>query len=141
MRLPSKQFHRFLWTGAFNTVNGYIWIFGIQLLTGSPVLANLLGYSIAGSIGYVTHSRFTFRQNLRWQSAGMYAVIISGSYLVNLLILVIFMRFTSPLVSQFIAITTFVFLSYLGQSRLTFSTSRGRSKGKDRESDQSAKEA
>ena len=124
MRLFHGQFRRFVWTGIFNTVNGYSWILGLQMITGNPLLSNLLGYGIAAAIGYVAHSRYTFRQQPNWRSAAGYCVVIGGSYLLNLAVLKWSLNFLPALLAQAIAISVFVVLSYLGQSRFAFSAKR-----------------
>lgn len=124
MRLFNSQFRRFVWTGIFNTVNGYAWILGLQLITGEPLLANMLGYGIAAVIGYIAHSRYTFRQQPNWRSATGYSVVIGGSYLINLGILKWSLNFLPAMLAQILAISIFVILSYLGQSRFVFLTKR-----------------
>ena len=121
MRLFDGQFRRFVWTGIFNTVNGYAWILGLQIITGQPILANMLGYGIAAAIGYVAHSRYTFKQQPTWRSAAGYSVVIGASYLVNLVVLKWCLNVLPAVLSQVIAISVFVVLSYLGQSRFAFS--------------------
>jgi putative flippase GtrA len=122
MRLLHGQFRRFVWTGIFNTVNGYAWILGLQVITGQPLLANMLGYGIAAVIGYIAHSRYTFRQKPSWRSAAAYSLVIGGSYLINLAVLKWSLNFLPAVVAQIISISIFVVLSYLGQSRFAFLT-------------------
>jgi putative flippase GtrA len=124
MRLFDGQFRRFVWTGIFNTVNGYAWILGLQMITRQPLLSNMLGYGIAAAIGYVAHSRYTFRQQPSWRSAAGYSVVIGGSYLVNLAVLKWSLNFVPALLAQTMAISIFVLLSYLGQSSFAFSAKR-----------------
>jgi putative flippase GtrA len=122
MRLLHGQFRRFVWTGIFNTVNGYAWILGLQVITGQPLLANMLGYGITAVIGYIAHSRYTFRQQPSWRSAAAYSLVIGGSYLINLAVLKWSLNFLPAVVAQIISISIFVVLSYLGQSRFAFLT-------------------
>ena len=124
MRLLHGQFRRFVWTGIFNTVNGYAWILGLQVITGHPFLANMLGYGIAAVIGYIAHSRYTFRQQPSWRSAAGYSVVIGGSYLINLAVLKWSLNYLPAMLAQALAISIFVVLSYLGQSRFAFMTNR-----------------
>lgn len=124
MRLIHSQFRRFILTGIFNTVNGYAWIFGFQVITGKPILANMLGYGIAAVIGYITHSRYTFKQQPNWRSATGYSVVIGGSYLINLAVLMWSINFLPAMLAQTLAISIFVVLSYLGQSKFAFLTKR-----------------
>ena len=124
MRLFHSQFRRFVWTGIFNTVNGYSWVLGLQLITGKPLFANMLGYGIAAVIGYIAHSRYTFRQQPSWRSAAGYSVVIGGSYLINLAVLKWSLNFLPAMLAQALAISIFVVLSYLGQSRFAFMTNR-----------------
>jgi putative flippase GtrA len=124
MRLLHSQFRRFVWTGIFNTVNGYAWILGLQIITDQPLLANMLGYGIAAVIGYIAHSRYTFRQQPSWRSAAGYSVVISCSYLINLAMLKWSLTFLPAVLAQTLAISIFVVLSYLGQSRFAFLTKR-----------------
>jgi putative flippase GtrA len=124
MRLFHGQFRRFIWTGVFNTVNGYAWILGLQIITGQPLLANMLGYGIAAAIGYIAHTRYTFRQQPSWRNATGYCVVVGGSYLVNLAVLKWSLGFLPAVLAQTLAISVFVVLSYLGQSRYAFSAKR-----------------
>ena len=124
MRLLHSQFRRFLWTGIFNTVTGYAWILGLQVITGQPLLANMLGYGIAATMGYIAHSRYTFRQQPSWRSAAGYSLVIGGSYLINLAVLKWSLNFLPAVLAQTLAISVFVVLSYLGQSRIAFMTKR-----------------
>lgn len=116
----SGQFGRFLIIGVFNTVNGYASVLFLQLITGMPVLSNMLGFIFSGVIGYLAHSVFTFRTKASGQGAVRYAVVLGGSYLVNLIALNSLMKVLSPVPSQLIAVTIFTLLCYLGQSRITF---------------------
>lgn len=124
MSLFHGQFNRFIWTGAFNTVNGYIWILSLQLLTGKPLTANILGYSIAAAIGYFAHAKFTFKQKPSWRNAWGYSLVTGISYLANLAVLSYGLSKVPPLLAQTIAISTFVVLNYLGQSRFAFTKPR-----------------
>lgn len=121
MRRTSTQFGRFLLTGIFNTVNGYASVLLLQLVTGMPIVANLLGYVFAGAVGYLAHSKFTFRTKVNSSGALRYGLVLIMSYLVNLIILKALLMVLSPVPAQLIAITVFTILCYLGQSRLTFS--------------------
>ncbi len=131
--LLDKQFNRFLWTGIFNTINGYAWILGFQILTGKPVMSNMLGYGVAALIGYVAHSRFTFRQRPSWRSAATYSVVITTCYGINLLVLKSSLSILPAIASQILAISIFVVLSYFGQSRFTFVDTGATPLGRDSE--------
>jgi len=120
MRLFPDQFKRFIWTGIFNTVNGYALILGLQVITGKPMVANILGYVIAAVTGYIAQSRYTFRQKPRWRSATGYSVVIGGSYLINLAVLKWSLNFLPAMLAQTLAISIFGVLSYLGQSKFAF---------------------
>jgi len=121
MRSSSSQFGRFLLTGIFNTANGYASVLLLQQITGMPLIANLLGYLFAGAVGYLAHSKFTFRTKANSHGAVRYAVVLGISYLINLIILKALLVILDPILSQLIAVTVFTVLCYLGQSRLTFS--------------------
>lgn len=121
MRHTSSQFGRFLLTGIFNTANGYTSVLVLQLITGMPVIANLLGYLFAGAVGYLAHSRFTFRTKANSSGALRYGVVMGMSYLINLITLKALLVILSPVLAQLIAVTVFTILCYLGQSRFTFS--------------------
>lgn len=120
MRLLRHQSTRFLSVGVLNTLHGYAWIFGIQVITGQPVLANMLGYGVAAGFGFLAHSRYTFRQSPSVQKAGAYLLVVAGSYLVNLMVLAMALRVLPAMLAQFVAVSAFVGLSYLGQSRFVF---------------------
>ena len=120
MLLLHSQFSRFIWTGIFNTINGYAWVLGIQFFTGQPMLANLLGYIIAAAIGYVAHSRYTFRQRTNWRSAAGYTAVLGTSYSINLVVLKWSLSFLPTLLAQILAVTVFSLLCYFGHSRFSF---------------------
>jgi putative flippase GtrA len=124
MRLFHGRFRRFVYTGLFNTANGYAWILGLQVITDQPLLANMLGYGIAAVFGYIAHSRYTFRQKPSRRSAACYSVVIGGSYLINLAMLKWSLTFLPGMLSQTLAISIFVVINYLGQSRFAFLTKR-----------------
>jgi putative flippase GtrA len=124
MRVFHGQLRRFLLTGMFNTVNGYAWILGLQIITGQPLLANMLGYGVAAVIGYVAHCRYTFKQQSSWRTAAAYSVVIGGSYLVNLAVLKWSLSFVPAVLAQTMAISVSMVFCYLGQSRFTFSGTR-----------------
>jgi putative flippase GtrA len=121
MRSSGSQFGRFLITGLFNTANGYVSVLVLQLITGMPVIANLLGYLIAGSVGYLAHSKFTFRTKAKPSGAVRYGAVLGVSYLINLIVLKALLVILAPVPAQLIAVTIFTILCYVGQSRITFS--------------------
>lgn len=86
-----------------------------------PILANLFGYLFAGAVGYLAHSKFTFRDKVNSVGAVRYAVVLGLSYLVNLVSLKALLMILAPLPAQAIAVTIFTLFCYLGQSLYTFS--------------------
>lgn len=118
------QFKRFVWTGIFNTINGYVLILGLQIITDRPLLANLVGYGIAATIGYIAHSRYTFKQLPSWRSATCYSIVMVISYLINLAVLKWALGYLPAILAQTVAISIFAAISYLGQSRFTFQSKR-----------------
>lgn len=123
MHWLNQKFVRFLLAGTFNTVNGYIWILGLQAITQKPIFANILGYAISACMGYIAHSRYTFRQRSSWKSIRGYFVVLALSYLLNLAVLSACLRVLPPVPSQIIAITVFAIANYVGQSRFAFGSS------------------
>lgn len=121
MRSSGGQFGRFLLTGLFNTANGYASVLLLQQITGLPLISNLLGYLFAGVVGYMAHSKFTFRAKANSHGALRYVVVLGISYLINLIALKALLMILSPVQAQLIAVTLFTVLCYFGQSRLTFS--------------------
>jgi putative flippase GtrA len=121
MGSSSSQFGRFLLTGLFNTANGYASVLVLQLITGMPVIANMLGYLFAGAVGYLAHSKFTFRTKANSSGAVRYGIVLGMSYLINLITLKALLVILTPVPAQLIAVTVFTVLCYVGQSRLTFS--------------------
>ncbi|WP_094556048.1 GtrA family protein [Synechococcus sp. 1G10] len=121
MGSSSSQFGRFLLTGIFNTANGYASVLVLQAITGMPVIANLLGYLFAGAVGYLAHSKFTFRTKTNSSGAVRYGFVLCVSYLINLITLKALLMIIAPVPAQLIAVTIFTVLCYFGQSRLTFS--------------------
>lgn len=111
---------RFTFAGALNTVVGSLAIFGLQALTSSPRLSNILGYVIGGLFGYFIHARYTFRASISKRNFMIYASITILGFLINLLVLSFALKVVSPIVAQSLAILSFVSASYLLQSRLAF---------------------
>lgn len=124
MRPFQHQSFRFLSVGALNTLHGYFWIFAIQIVTGQPFLANILGFALAAILGYIAHSRLTFGHRLSWDKAGRYVLVVGASYIVNIVILAAALRYTTGLGAQFIAVAAFVILNYWGQSQFVFARGR-----------------
>ncbi len=115
------QFSLFLATGAVNTCIGYALIFLLQLFLKNPFSANAIGFALASIFSYLSHSRFTFKKRISWQRAFLYLVITLFCFLVNLLVLKIAIGMMPIWPAQFLAITVYVILSYIGLSRYGFS--------------------
>lgn len=116
----SSQFGRFLLTGIFNTANGYAAVLLLQVMIGRPFLANLFGYLFAGAVGYLAHSKFTFRAKANSRGAARYAAVLGISYMVNLISLKALLLILAPMAAQVVAVSIFTILCYIGQSRFTF---------------------
>lgn len=111
---------RFAAVGLINTGVGYAIILGIQWLTGKPVAANITGFLISSILSYLTHSHFSFGQKPTRRSILLYAVVLLIGYACNFTVLVIALRLLPRTLSQILAITAFVIVSYTGQMRLAF---------------------
>lgn len=120
-RILRGQFGRFLLVGCFNTANGYASVLLLQMLLKSPFAANLLGYLLAGVIGYFAHSLFTFRAKVGLRMGAGYALVLALGYLANLIALHISLSLLPVPVAQLIAVSVFSIFCYLGQSRVVFS--------------------
>jgi putative flippase GtrA len=121
--MPSSggQFGRFLLTGLFNTLHGYLAVILLQFVTGMPLISNLVGYLFSGVVGYFAHSLFTFRTKASSLGAFRYSIVLGVSYLINLLVLRVLLQHLPPVHAQLIAVTVFTICCYIGQSRITFS--------------------
>ena len=120
MLFRNTQFSRFILAGAFNTLNGYLWILCLQAVTKQPFLSNTLGYGIAGIIGYIIHACFTYNARPKARTAISYAVLVGACYVINLALLSLFLKLFPPYLAQLLAITGFVVANYTGQSRFVF---------------------
>jgi putative flippase GtrA len=54
------------------------------------------------------------------RSAAAYTSVVAASFGVNLLTLYLFLRLSEPFLAQFMAIGSYVFISYILHSRLAF---------------------
>ena len=103
-----------------NTLIGSLAIFTLQATTKNPNLSNALGYLIGSCFGYILHARYTFRASVSLRSMLAYTSVVVISFGVNLLVLNLFLRLVQPFFAQFIAIGSYVIISYILNSRLAF---------------------
>jgi len=126
----NNQFTRYLLVGAFNTIFGYIIIFGAMYLLGwSPVTSNVLGYSIALLVSFVLHRSFTFKSTGPQSSELLrFLAVFAFAFGVNLVVLYVSVRylFIHEAVSQIIAGIFYVVISYLMNKFLVFRSGSGK---------------
>jgi putative flippase GtrA len=92
----------------------------LQLATGQPYLANILGYSIGCIFAYFVHTRYTFRAKVRIHSFIIYIWITASGVALNLIVLNIALRILPAILSQALAVISYSFYSYFLQSWLSF---------------------
>jgi len=120
----NNQFSRFLLIGAFNTLLGWIIIFGGMYLLGmSPEASNVLGYSIGLLVSFVLNRTFIFRSSGRpsGELARFLAVFLLafGANLATLFVLVRFF-FVHEAASQLVAGVVYVISSYALNKNFVF---------------------
>ena len=123
------RFSRFLLVGVFNTLLGWVIIFGGMYLLGmSPEASNVLGYSIGLLVSFVLNRTFIFRSSGRpsGELARFLAVFILafGANLAALSVLVRFF-FVHEAISQVLAAVVYVITSYIMNKNFVFQPLRG----------------
>lgn len=114
------QFIRFLFTGVFNTLVGWI-IFSVAVLFGAPILLALVVSTTLGAVfNFVTHGAITFG-NLNAKNfpsfLGVYSFVIASNYGMLLLVLP---SIKDPLLAQILIAPFIALLSYFILNRLVF---------------------
>lgn len=119
-----NEFARFVLVGVFNTLWGYLFIFGFMyLFAWSPEASNVAGYSICLFTSYLLHRTYTFRSKNRKQAEfGRYLLVFAISFSTNYVALQIMLyRFElDPYWSQILAGGIYVFTTYLLNKVLVF---------------------
>jgi putative flippase GtrA len=120
----NNQFSRFLLAGVFNSLIGWIVIFGgMYLLEMSPEASNVLGYSVGLLVAFVLNRTFIFRSTGRpsVELVRFLAVFILafGANLVTLFVLVRFFSVHAA-ASQLLAAVVYVISFYLMNKNFVF---------------------
>jgi putative flippase GtrA len=92
----------------------------LQLATGQPYLANILGYSIGCVFAYFVHARYTFRAKIGIHSFVIYIWITASGVALNLVVLNIALRILPAILAQALAVASYSIYSYFLQSWLSF---------------------
>lgn len=114
------RWKRFAASGTANTIIGCMAIFTVQLITKNAYLSNALGYAIGGVCGYFLHAHYTFKTKTGFKSIVLYSGVVFVSYILNLFSLNLFLSWVNSFLAQFVAVCTYVLVSYVLQSRLVF---------------------
>lgn len=115
---------RYAAAGILNALVGLTTIWGLTKLGANPILANFMGYAIALVIAFFSSKRFVFRSEGHLTSeATRYLGSFLFCYLVNMAALYICISRYSidPLVSQGIAVLSYVISMYLASRLFVFS--------------------
>lgn len=120
MKKHLSRIKRFSLAGIANTLIGFLLISILQLATGQPYLANILGYSIGCIFAYFVHTRYTFRAKVGIHSFIIYIWITASGVALNLIVLNIALRILPAILSQALAVISYSFYSYFLQSWLSF---------------------
>lgn len=111
---------RFLISGIINTLVGTLAILAFQLFLYNPYLANILGYSFGGAVGYLTHTGYTFKARFSKRNFMGYTLIWLTGVGFNLLLLKFLIVYVHPPVAQCVAVGFFISYSYYLQAKIVY---------------------
>jgi putative flippase GtrA len=122
------QFSRYLLVGVFNTLYGWVIIFGaMYFLRMSPEASNVLGYSIGLLVSFALNRTFIFRSSGRpsGELARFFAVV-AIAFGLNLVVLYVLVRILliHEAVSQVLAGVVYVISSYAMNKKFVFQQRR-----------------
>lgn len=130
MNLPGKQLVRFSITGAVNTLIGYVVIFSLMILSVSPVLSNIAGYTVGLAVSFVLQRTWVFNDhsNIRRQTIRFLATF-AVSFALNFITLkVALQNDVNPYIAQLFACITYSVTFFLLNKTLVFSHNRSSSR-------------
>lgn len=108
---------RFAAVGGLNTLVGFGTIlFGMEVLSLSPVVANLLGYGVGIVLSFVLHRRVTFRhRGAVLPALARFALCIAVAYGCNLATLLFLINDFAipPVQAQFAAVVVYTGVSFI----------------------------
>lgn len=120
----NSQFSRYLLVGAFNTIVGYVIIFGaMYVLEWSPIQSNVFGYSIALMFSFLLNRNFTFRSTGRKSTELIrFLIVFAISFGANLVALSVLVEVFNAhkYLSQIFAGIVYVVISYAMNKYLVF---------------------
>ena len=106
---------RYVIAGIFNSIVGLTAIWGATKLGATPIVANVVGYAIGLSVGFLTAKTFAFRSagNTAWEAVS-YVGAFLFSYLVNVAVLYIGITWSSIdiMIAQGLAVGSYVVSMY-----------------------------
>ncbi len=112
----AKCLTRYAGSGLINTLAGFAVIFSAMALGFSPVVANVAGYALGFTLGFVLSKKFVFRSNGHFVAESIrYLAAFIISFLFNLLVLrfaLLYANFPAA-ASQVVAAVAYTLLMYL----------------------------
>lgn len=95
---------RFLGSGVVNTLLGFLAIFTLIAVGVAPLWANVAGYGIGITFGFVSSRNFVFRGEGRIRAQGVrYLLAFFGCFFLNLFVLNFGLRFMDAVPAQLLA--------------------------------------
>lgn len=123
-KVRSTRVVRYLVVGCANTLIGVsVIFFCLGALAMPPVPANAAGYAVGFVVSFLLNRRFTFRSRISIRSSvWRYLAVISGAYILNLLVLLMAVDWLSVNVylAQAIGIGTYFVAVFVGSSFFVF---------------------
>jgi putative flippase GtrA len=107
---------RYAGSGLVNTLVGFVVIFVAVILGFSPIVANVFGYAVGFTLGFVLSRKFVFRSNGHFVMEGVrYLIAFIISFLFNLLVLRLALSYFNfhVMVSQVAAAVAYTLVMYI----------------------------
>jgi putative flippase GtrA len=107
---------RYIGSGIFNTLIGFIVIFSVMASGFSPMESNVAGYAVGFILGFSFSKKIVFRSNGHFVAEGIrYLLAFFASFILNLLVLNLAIDHLGihPVTSQIIAATSYTTSMYL----------------------------
>jgi putative flippase GtrA len=123
------QFIRYVAVGVFNTLFGYMIIFGcMYLLNMSPELSNMAGYAVGVIVSYSLNRRFTFNSTQeRRKEILRFLAVFGVAYTLNFLTLLVLLHqlHVNEAISQIVAGVVYVAVGFLMNKYYVFKIRHG----------------
>lgn len=119
---------RHMGSGVINTIVGFIIILSAMAVGISPMISNVLGYSVGFALGFMLSRKFVFRSDGHFVSESLrYLIAFIVAFLFNLLVLHLSLTYLNlhAVTSQIIAAASYTLLMYLLMRLFIFTTARG----------------